>query len=68
MAADTPLRSPLLLPLLLLLATLAAPSSAARSFGGLVLPPVVYGTEGIEGNIYFDNISPSRSRDFEYEF
>ena len=51
----------------LLLVALLPALSGARGFGGLVLPPVVYGTEGLEGNIYFDNISPSRSQDFEYE-
>mgnify|MGYP003335007314 CR=1 FL=1 len=54
---------------LLVVALLDRPSasSARAGFGGLVLPPVVYGTEGVEGNIYFDNISPSKSRDFEFE-
>lgn len=53
--------------LVLLVAILPALSSARAGFGGLVLPPVMYGTEGVEGNMYFDNISPSRSSDFEYE-
>jgi hypothetical protein len=58
---------PMLTLPLLLLSLLSATASAAPAFGGLVLPRVIYGTEGLEGNIYFDNISPSRSRDFEYE-
>lgn len=52
---------------LLLLAMRLLPASARAGFGGLTLPPVVYGTEGWEGNIYFDNLGPSKHRDFEFE-
>ena len=49
-----------MIPRLLLLTFVAGPSAmvSARhaAFGGLVLPPVVYATEGWESNIYFDNI------------
>ena len=58
---------PSLLQLLLLLLLPPCVSTARAGFGGLVLPPVVYGTAGREGNIYFDNISPSKSADFEFE-
>ena len=51
------------LQLLLLPPLLSPPPCAARAgFGGLILPPVVYGTAGLEGNIYFDNISPSKGK------
>ena len=45
--------------MLLLLRALQLPAACARAgFGGLTLPPVVYGTEGWEGNIYYDNLGP----------
>lgn len=51
----------------LLASLLLGASQAARPFGGLYLPPVLYAAEGWEGNVYFDNVSPSRGTDFVWE-
>ena len=55
------------MPTRLFLLALLLSLAAARSFGGLTLPPLLYGTEGWENNVYFDNLSPSYYRDFEWE-
>ena len=44
----------------LLLLLLLDPSAVAGV--ALTLPPLVYGTEGWEGNIYFDNLSRATHR------
>eukprot|EP00040_Diaphanoeca_grandis_P020853 m.110882 g.110882 ORF g.110882 m.110882 type:complete len:502 (+) comp28075_c1_seq6:235-1740(+) len=55
-----------MLRLYLLVGTLL-PSSVGGSFSDLTLPPVVYGTEGWEGNVYFDNIQVGRYDSYVWE-
>lgn len=54
---------------ILLTFTLSLTAVAARQFDDslFVLPPMLYATEGWEGNVYFDNLAPSRYLNFEWE-
>ena len=52
------------------MASTSTPPSLPVGFGGdanMFLPPTVYGTEGWEGSIYYDNIAFYRPSDVVWE-